>query len=172
MLKPSNINHNNWKAVENYNNLNNWNLENIDLITPYNQTNYINLSHHDILQIITTQTVSSYIKKAKSKPSSPSGITNTMLKEFPNKTIIHITRIFNAALLAGFFPTPFKNSNQFLIPKNYRLITLIEPISKIFEKIVNFRLKNYLEATNQFHKFQYGFRSGRYIQDVLSRLIF
>ena len=103
-------------------------------------------------------------------------MTNTILKELPHKTIIILTRIFNAALSAGYFPDAFKHSHQFLIPKpgkihtnpnNYRLITLIEPISKIFEKIINFRLKNYMEENNLFHKNQYGFRSGRSIQDVL-----
>ena len=103
-------------------------------------------------------------------------MTNTILKELPHKTIIFLTRIFNAALSAGYFPSAFKHSNQFLIPKpgkdhtdpkNYRLITLIEPISKIFEKIINYRLKNYMEDTHQFHKHQYGFRTGRSIQDIL-----
>ena len=150
IYKPSHLNNYNQEAVDNYNIINNWNLTNNNLISPYNQTNYNNLSHHDILQPISTQTVTSYIKKAKSKASSPSGITNTIMKEFPHKTITHITRIFNAALSAGYLPTTFKNSNQFLIPKpgkdhtnpqNYRVITLIEPISKIFEKIANYRLK-------------------------------
>ena len=162
--------------MNNFNSINNWNTANNDLISPYNLTDFINLSHHEIIQPISSQTVSNYIKKAISKASSPSGITNSMIKELPNKTILHITRIFNAALSAGYFPKPFKDINQFLIPKpgkdhtdpkNYRLITLIEPISKILEKIINYRLKNYMEDTNQFHKYQYGFRTGRSIQDVL-----
>lgn len=176
IFKPNTVNDNNQEAVNNINSINNWNLENNDLISPFIQTDFNNLSHHDILQPITSQTVSNFIKKAKSKATSPSGITNIILKELPLKTILHITRIFNAALSAGYFPLAFKHGYQFLIPKpgkvhtnpiNYRLITLIEPISKIFEKIINFRLKSYMEETNQFHPYQYGFRTGRSIQDVL-----
>ena len=176
ILKPNKVNDNNQEAVNNFNSINNWNLANHDLISPFIQTDFNNLSHHDILQPITSQTVSNYIKKAKSKATSPSGITNIILKEFPVKTIIHITRIFNAAFSAGYFPLAFKHGNQFLIPKpgkdhtnpiNFRLIILIEPISKIFEKIINYRLKNYMEETNQFHPYQYGFMTGLSIQDVL-----
>ena len=176
ILKPVNVNNNNQEAVNNFNYINNWNVQNLDLISPLDQSNYNNLSHHNILHPISNQIVSNFIKKAKSKASSPSGITNTILKELPHKIIIFLTRIFNAALSAGYFPSAFKHSHQFLIPKpgknltdpkNYRLITLIEPISKIFEKIINYRLKNYMEEKLLFHKHQFGFRSGRSIQDVL-----
>ena len=176
ILKPTEINNNNQEAINNFNFINNWNIANQDLIRPLDQTNFNNLSHHDLIQPISAQTVINYIKKAKSKASSPSGMTNNILKEVPHKVIVAITRIFNAALSAGFFPSSLKHSNQFLIPKpgkkhtdpkNYRLITLIEPISKIFEKILNYRIKNHLEVTNQYNSYQYGFRTGRSIQDVL-----
>ena len=85
ILKPVNVNNNNQEAVNNFNYINNWNVQNLDLISPLDQSNYNNLSHHNILHPISNQIVSNFIKKAKSKASSPSGITNTILKELPHK---------------------------------------------------------------------------------------
>ena len=79
-------------------------------------------------------------------------------------------------LATGYFPTCLKRGKTYLLPKpgkdktvpsNYRPITLLEPIAKLFEKIINARLRTHLEDTNQFNKNQYGFRAGRSIQDVI-----
>ena len=61
-------------------------------------------------------------------------------------------------------PKPGKDKT---IPFNYRPITLLEPIAKVFEKIINARLRTHLEDTHQFNKNQYRFRAGRSIQDVI-----
>ena len=123
ILKPIEINNNNQEAINNQNIINNWNIVNQDLINPLDQTNCNNLSHHEILQPITSQTVTNFIKNAKSKATSPSGMTNTILKEIPHKVILVLTRIFNAALSAGYFPSALKHSNQFLIPKPRKIHT-------------------------------------------------
>ena len=79
-------------------------------------------------------------------------------------------------LATGYFPACLKKEKTYLLPKsgkdktipsNYRPITLLEPIAKLFEKIINGRLRTHLEKTNQFKKHQYGFRSNRSIQDVI-----
>ena len=79
-------------------------------------------------------------------------------------------------LATGYFPTCLKKGKTYLLPKpdkdstipsNYRPITLLEPIAKIFEKIINARLRSHLEETIQFNKNQYGFRAGKFIQDVI-----
>ena len=43
----------------------------------------------------------------------------------------------------------------------------MEPLAKIFEKILNKRLRTYLEETQQFNEHQYGFRPNRSIQDII-----
>ena len=53
------------------------------------------------------------------KENSKYSIRNiaSFLKNLTNKTIMAIARIFIAPISARHFLTPFKNSNQFLIPK-------------------------------------------------------
>ena len=79
-------------------------------------------------------------------------------------------------LATGYFPTCLKKGKTYLlpktgkhttVPKNYRPITLLEPIAKLFEKIINARLRSHLENTDQLNKNQYGFRPKRSIQDVI-----
>ena len=70
----------------------------------------------------------------------------------------------------GYFPDSFKQSIVIMKPKkgkntnnplNYRPISLLEPITKIYEKIINQRLKIYLEDKNLLNDLQFGFRLGR-----------
>ena len=44
---------------------------------------------------------------------------------------------------------------------NYRPISLLEPIAKIYEKMINQRLKTYLEDKKLLNDLQFGFRPGR-----------
>ena len=83
-----------------------------------------------------------------------------MLKKLPNSYVNYLTKIYNAALSMGYFPDCFKQAIVVMKPKkgkntnnplNYRPISLLEPIAKIYEKIINQRLKTYLEDTKLFH---------------------
>ena len=53
----------------------------------------------------------------------------------------------------------FKNVGQRSTAKNYRPVSLLSVVSKVFEKIVNPRLVDKLEKCGLISDFQYGFRS-------------
>ena len=61
-----------------------------------------------------------------------------------------------------------KNVAERSTAKNYRPVSLLSMVSKVFEKIVNNRLLNHLEKCNIFSDFQYGFRSSRSTSDLLT----
>ena len=69
-------------------------------------------------------------------------------------------------LNVGVFPDLLKNSKVIPIYKkeddtifsNYRPISLLPSISKIFEKAILEQLATYLDSNNLIHKHQYGFR--------------
>ena len=74
--------------------------------------------------------------------------------------------IINQALTTGIFPDKlkiakvqpiYKNEEQTLI-KNYRPISLLPSISKVFEKIIFNQLYSFLQKQNIIYKSQYGFR--------------
>ena len=53
------------------------------------------------------------------------------------------------------------------IAKNYRPVSLLSVVSKVFEKLANNRIVNHLEEDDLFSDFQYGFRSSRSTADLL-----
>ena len=61
----------------------------------------------------------------------------------------------------------FTNVGQRCTAKNYRPVSLLSVVSKVFEKLVNNRLVDHLEKCDLFSNFQYGFRSSRSTADLL-----
>ena len=53
----------------------------------------------------------------------------------------------------------FKNGGERSTAKNYHPVSLLFVVSKVFEKLVNNRIVDYLEKCGLFSDFQYGFRS-------------
>ena len=62
----------------------------------------------------------------------------------------------------------FKNVGERSTAKNYRPVSLLSVISKVFEKLVNNRIFYHLEKCDLFSDFQYGFRSSRSTSDLLT----
>ena len=53
----------------------------------------------------------------------------------------------------------FKNVRERSTAKNYRPVSLLSVVSKVFEKLVNNRIVDHLEKCGLFSNFQNGFRS-------------
>ena len=96
------------------------------------------------------------------------GISNIIMKSIINILIKPITIIINQMLETGVFPDKlkvakvipsFKKGDPTLLT-NYRPISLLPSLSKIFEKVINQQLYAYFENSNLFFKGQYGFRKG------------
>ena len=62
----------------------------------------------------------------------------------------------------------FKNVGERSAAKNYRPVSLLSVVSKVFEKLVNNRIVDHLEKCGLFSDFQYGFRSSRSTADLLT----
>ena len=62
----------------------------------------------------------------------------------------------------------FKNVGKRSTAKNYRPVSLLSVVSKVFEKLVNNRIVDHLEKCGLFPDFQYGFRSSRSTADLLT----
>ena len=60
----------------------------------------------------------------------------------------------------------FKNVGERPTAKNYRPVSLLSVVSKVFEKLVNNRIVDHLEKRGLFSDFQYGFRSSRSTADL------
>ena len=79
-----------------------------------------------------------------------------------------ITLIVNQMLTTGIFPDKLKIAKVIPLFKtgdksvfsNYRPISLLPSISKVFERVIYQQLYKYFEDSNLFYESQYGFRKG------------
>lgn len=81
-----------------------------------------------------------------------------MIKKLPNIAVVFMTVIFDALLKLSYFSMVWKKAKIIMIkkpgkdstdPDNYRLLSLLSSVSKIFEKIIHSRLISYLDATDE-----------------------
>ena len=88
-----------------------------------------------------------------------------------------LAELFNKCLKESCFPDcwkvssvvpVFKNVGERSTAKNYRPVSLLSVVSKVFEKLVNNRIVDHLEKFDPFSNFQYGFRSSQSTTDLLT----
>ena len=94
------------------------------------------------------------------------GISVKLLKYFAPVITNPLTLIINQSLTMGIFPSklkiakvlPLLKKNDPYIMDNYRPISLLTTISKLFEKVAFNQLFEYFHKNNLFYDSQYGFR--------------
>lgn len=115
----------------------------------------------------TSEIVSNIIDNMAPKTSfGYDGISTKLLKTVKNALIDPITIIINQMFNTGIFPdklkiakvTPVYKKDDETLFTNYRPISLLPSISKIFEKVIFRQLYDYFQEKKLFHNAQYGFR--------------
>ena len=109
------------------------------------------------------------IKNLKNKNSyGVEGISNVLLKSISNEIVKPLTLLINQSLETGIFPTAFKTSKvrssiykkgDMASLSNYRPISNLPTISKIFERVIYIQLYDYFCKNNLLCEQQYRFRS-------------
>ena len=90
-----------------------------------------------------------------------------------------ISLLFNMSLAHGKFPKPFKNAKVIpchkddsrLETSNYRPISLLPTMSKIFEKLMYSRLMDFIKKHNILYKNQFGFQSNMSTEYAVNALL-
>ena len=111
-----------------------------------------------------------------SKAAGPDGIPAIVLKQCSRSLAAPLSRLFNFSLKSGHFPNVWKEARvqpafkkgDHSCPSNYRPISLLPIMSKVFESLVNNRIVHHLESNQLLCDAQYGFRSQRSTADLLS----
>lgn len=107
------------------------------------------------------------------------GIPIKLLKWSVNEISAMLVKLINQSFIEGVFPQQLKLSEIVPIYKkgcaneiqNYRPISLLSNISKVYEKIIHARMIDYLESNYKFCKEQFGFRKKLNTQSALIEFI-
>ena len=114
-----------------------------------------------------------------SKASGSDCIPVVVLKNYEPELSYILAELVNKCLKESCFPDCWKVSSVVPVPvfknvgerstaKNYRPVSLLSVVSKVFEKLVNNRIVDHLEKCGLFSDFQYGFRSCQSTADLLT----
>lgn len=114
------------------------------------------------------------------KAPGPDKMQNILLKNLPKRAVVLLTKIFNACIRSGYFPSMWKKALVIPIPKpgkdqkmpaNYRPISLLNAIGKLFEKILQRRLSEFVNENLIIPPEQFGFRSQHSTVHQLQRVL-
>ena len=103
-----------------------------------------------------------------SKATGPCSIPTEILKLIKHNICYPLKEIINLSFATGVYPDKlkiakvipiFKNKGDQLLVSNYRPISLLSNINKIFEKLVFSRLYSFLTLHNCIYDLQFGFRA-------------
>ena len=119
------------------------------------------------------------IKQSKNKAPGPSKLRKIHFENMPPNILKNIAHILNCSQACGYYPKKLKIANIIMVPKpntqhknakNYRPISLLNFISKIYSRIINNKLKEFLEENNIIRDSQFGFRRKRGTASLLTQL--
>ncbi len=149
-------------------------IDNPDGIIPTNNIatgpflDNITILQHDVYEALS--------KLKTNKATGPDNIGNILLKRCAPSISNVLTRIFNLSLSIGKFPKGWKIAN--IVPihkkgsvhdfKNYRPVSLLPCVSKIFEKLIFKEVYLHLRRNSILSEFQSGFTPG---DSTLNQLI-
>ena len=113
------------------------------------------------------------------KSCGPNSISVNLLIEFSHILVHPLASIINLSLTQGVFPSLNKEADVCPIHKkgdkckceNYRPISLLPNISKIFERVMFTRLGNFLNISEIMYKFQFGFRKNYLTNHALLSIV-
>lgn len=137
------------------------------------------VSHSFFLVPTTKQEIKTIIDTLKNgKTPGYDSVTAEMLKEISEEISTPLEYLINNIFSTGICPSHFKMSivkplfkkGEKTKPENYRPVSLITNITKIFEKIIKVRMTQYLDKYRMISEKQYGFRQGISTQDAIANI--
>lgn len=105
-------------------------------------------------------------------------LTSTTIKKTKNNIIKPLTYIINTMIETAVFPDPLKYAVITPVhkggakedPNNYRPISVLPVLSKIFERIILDKINNFFNKYRSISEHQFGFRIGKGVDDAISKL--
>lgn len=144
---------------------------NISNQSPINisQTQKINITQQFNLTPVSPEEITLYISEINSTSATGmDDISAKFLKNFCPKLNVILAKLINKSINNGIFPNNLKiarvvpvfKTGDSLNPSNYRPISVLNSLSKIFEKCLYKRLSQHLDNNSILSQHQYGFTQG------------
>ena len=113
-----------------------------------------------------------------SRSYGPDSVSNYILKNTGLTLVNHLVHIFNVCIIEQKIPDEWKVAHIIPIykkgdpiePVNYRPISLISPVYKLFEKALYFQMAEFCGNHNILSEHQHGFRKGRSTESAINIL--
>ena len=154
---------------------------NTDKITPKWNINLNSIKNNETQRLpIDEHDVTSAIKSISNRTPGPSKLRKPYFTNLPVNVIKNIVHLLNCCYAAGIYPKHFKQAEMIFLPKrdgpttdpkNFRPISLLNFMGKIFGKILNIKLVNHLEHTGIIKESQHGFRKRRSTNTLIAEPI-
>ena len=138
-----------------------------------------NTEHCFCFHLVTQSDILQIIKNFKNKSSAGYDNINAIFtKKLQNQLTHPLTKLVNQSLSTGIFPEklkiakiiPLYKKSDDDIMNNYRPISLLPVFSKIFEKVVQKQLYDYLMTNNLLSESQHGFRENHSTETAVIEL--
>ena len=150
-------------------------LDDHDQQLPHNITSIESTLSHLTITLCAVKDAISLIDSSKS--SGPDFVSPKLLCEGSTELCTVLSHLFNSLLALSYFPSVWKLANVTPIfkkgdpskPSNYRPISLLSCLGKLFERCVHKYLYNYLNDNRLLTKYQSGFIKG---DSTTNQLIF
>ena len=139
-------------------------------------------AHHDNLNMpISESEINKCITNLQNSksPSPTDDIFHEYIKTTKDIMLLIYTKLFNCVFNTGFIPNTwlegiimpiYKNKGDPNDPSNYRPITILSCLGKLFTSILNQRLTTFLEESNILNENEAGFRKGYSCSDHIFTL--
>jgi hypothetical protein len=154
----------------------------IDFINKhFNETMNINSKNRFTFEPTTNEFVSDLFSNLSSTSGAgATGISTKILKAASLKLVPIVTKLFNEFIAYGLIPndlkraivTPlYKNKGSVTEIGNYRGISVLPPIAKLFEKVLANQIVCYFNKNKLLFKGQHGFREDHSCETALHEII-
>ena len=138
-------------------------------------------NEHELVADVDATTLIKLVKFLKrGKAPGPDTIPNEVLRLGTTTSLFHhLAKLFTSSIQLGYIPTAWKIATLRMLLKpdklpslttSYRPISLISSIMKLFERVIEQRLRSHLEHIGFINKHQSGFRRAKSTDDHLFRL--
>ena len=138
-------------------------------------------NEHELVADVDAQTLNKLVKFLKrGKGPGPDTIHNEVHRLGTTISLFHhLARLFTSSIQLGYIPTAWKIATLCMLLKpdklpslitSYRPISLISSIMKLFERVIEQRLRSHPENIGFINKHQSGFRKAKSTNDHLFRL--